>query len=178
MNLGQVKKSLLLVAIVCLVGCTHNFSVKPFPIKADLLPKLNIEKSVQIVNAQDQGTKNVFYSVGGSKWIGDLGEWTDQAAGLLKFELNKQNVTITDDADKILKLAITEGKLVSEFSGIYCVVKLKVEAGNGYTQKYEGNHRNSSPIAEQARHYAGAGAVTRAVTDLLNDRKIIEYLEN
>jgi len=178
MNLGQLKKSLLLIVLAYLVGCTHNFSVKPFPIKPDLLPELNIKNSVHIVNAQNQGKNTVFKRGGGSKWIGDLGEWTGQAVDLLKFELNKQNVTITDDADKILKLAITEGKLSSEFSGIRCVVILKVEAGNGYTQKYEGNHRNSSPIAEQARRYAGAGAVTRAVTDLLNDREIIEYLEN
>ena len=178
MNLGLLKKSVLLIVLAYLFGCTHNFNVKPFPIKPDLLPKLDINKSVQIVNVQDKGKSNIFKSGAGSKWIGDLGQWTEGAVDLLKFELNKQNVTIADDADKVLKLAITEGKLISEFAGIRCVVKLKVEAGNGYTQKYEGNHRNSSPIAQQARRYAGAGAVTRAVTDLLNDRNIIEYLEN
>ena len=178
MNLGQLKKSVVLIVLACLVGCTHNFNVKPFPIKPNLLPQLNIKKSVQIVNVQDQGKNNVFKSGAGSKWIGDLGQWTGGAVDLLKFELNKKNVTLADDAGKILKLAITEGKLITEFAGIRCVVKLKVEAGNGYTQKYEGNHRNSSPIAEQARRYAGAGAVTKAVTDLLNDRNIIEYLEN
>lgn len=178
MNLGQMKKSLLLIVLAFLVGCTHNYSVKPFPIKPELVPEMNVNNSVRIVNAQDKETNNVFYSVGGSKWVGDLGEWTEQAAGLLKFEMKKRNINITEDANKILKLAITEGELDSEFSGIRCVVKLKVEAGNGYIQIYEGNHLNSSPFAEQARYHAGAGAVTRAVTDLLNDRKIIEYLEN
>ena len=178
MNLGQLKYSVVLIVLACLVGCTHNFNVKPFPIKPDLLPKLNIQKPVQIVNAQDQGKNNIFKSGAGSKWIGDLGLWTEGAVELVKLVLNKQNVTLADAADKTLKLAITAGKLKTEFAGIRCVVKLKVEAGNGYTQSYEGNHRNSSPIAEQARRYAGAGAVTKAVTDLLNDRNIIEYLEN
>ncbi len=166
------------MALAFLVGCTHNFNVKPFPIKPDLLPKLNIQKSVQIVNAQDQGKNNIFKSGAGSKWIGDLGQWTQGAVELVKLVLNNQNVTLADDADKILKLAITAGKLSTEFAGIRCVVKLEVEAGNGYSQTYEGNHRNSSPIAEQARRYAGAGAVTKAVTQMLNDRKIIQYLEN
>ena len=178
MNLGQMKKSLLLILLAFLVGCTHNYSVKPFPIKPDLIPDMNIKNSVHIVNAQDKGTNNVFYSKAGSKWVGDLGDWTENAAELLKFEMKKRNITISENANKVLKLTITEGKLDSEFAGIRCVVKLKVEAGNGYTQIFEGNHRNSSPFAEQARYHAGAGAVTKAVTDLLNDRKIIEYLEN
>ncbi len=178
MNLGPLKKSVVLMALAFLVGCTHNFNVKPFPIKPDLLPKLNIQRSVQIVNAQDQGKNNIFKSGAGSKWIGDLGQWTQGAVELVKLVLNNQNVTLADDADKILKLAITAGKLSTEFAGIRCVVKLEVEAGNGYSQTYEGNHRNSSPIAEQARRYAGAGAVTKAVTQMLNDRKIIQYLEN
>jgi len=178
MNLGQLKKSVVLIVLACLVGCTHNFNVKPFPIKPNLLPALNIQKSVQIVNVQDQGKNNIFKSGAGSKWIGDLGQWTEGAVELVKFELNKQNVTITDAADKILKLAITKGKLTTEFAGIRCVVTFEVEAGNGYTQTYEGNHRNSSPIAEQARRYAGAGAVSKAVTQLLNDKSIIQYLEN
>ena len=178
MNLGQLKYSVVLIVLACLVGRTHNFNVKPFPIKPDLLPKLNIQKPVQIVNAQDQGKNNIFKSGAGSKWIGDLGLWTEGAVELVKLVLNKQNANLSDAADKTIKLAITAGKLTTEFAGIRCVVQLDVEAGNGYTQTYEGNHRNSSPIAEQTRRYAGAGAVTKAVTELLNDRNIIRYLEN
>jgi len=73
-----------------------------FPIKPDLLPKLNIQKPVQIVNAQDQGKNNIFKSGAGSKWIGDLGLWTEGAVELVKLVLNKQNVTLADDADKTL----------------------------------------------------------------------------
>jgi len=178
MNLGQLKKSVVLIVLTCLVGCTHNFNVKPFPIKPDLLPQLNIQKPVQIVNVQDPGINNIFKSGAGSKWIGDLGLWTEGAVELVKLVLKNQNITLADDADKTLKLAITAGKLSTEFAGIRCVVTLEVEAGNGYSQTYEGNHRNSSPIAEQARRYAGAGSVSKAVTLLLNDRSIIEYLEN
>ena len=178
MNLEHMKKSLLLIVLVFLVGCTHNYSVKPFPIKPELVPAMHVTDSVQILNVQSEGKNYVFRRAGSNKWIGDLGDWTENAVDLLKFELKKRNINITEDANKILKIAITEGKLSGEFGGSRCVVKLKVEAGNGYTQIYEGNHLNSSPFAQQARYHAGAGAVTRAVTDLLNDRKIIEYLEN
>ena len=177
MWLRQLNTSILLIVIACLIGCTHNYSVKPFPIKPGLIPDMNIDNSVHIVNAQDEGTINVFYRIGGSKWVGDLSEWTHNAVELLKFEMKKRDIVISEDATKVLKLSITEGKLDSEFAGIRCIVQLKVQAGNGYTQTYEGNHRNSSPFAQQARYHAGAGAVTKAVTELLNDRKIIEYLE-
>ncbi len=177
MQSGQLKKGIIFILFMLLFGCSHSYSVKPFPIKPDLVPEINVKDSVHIVNAQDQGKNIVFYSIAGSKWIGDLGEWTGQAAGLLKFELNKRNITIAEDAHKILKLAITEGKLSSEFSGIRCVVMLKVEAADGYAQEYEGNHINHSPFAQQARYHAGAGAITKAVTALLNDKNIISYLQ-
>lgn len=178
MWLRHLKIGLLLIVIASFLGCTHNYSPKPFPIKPGLVPDLNINNSVHIVNAQDEGANNVFYRVGGSKWVGDLGDWTQNAVELLKFEMKKKDITISEDANKVLQLTVTEGRLDSEFAGIRCVVKLKVKAGNGYTQIYEGNHRNSSPFAEQARYHAGAGAVTKAVTELLNDKKITEYLEN
>ena len=107
MSLRQLKIILLLIVLACLVGCTHNYSVKPFPIKPDLIPEMNIKNSVNIVNAQDKGTNNVFYSVGGSKWVGDLADWTEQAVELLEFEMKKRNITISENANKVLKLAIT-----------------------------------------------------------------------
>jgi hypothetical protein len=178
MQFGQLKKGAIIVILFMLMyGCSHSYSVKPFPIKPKLVPEMNVKESVQIVNAQDQGKNFVFFSGRGSEWIGDLGEWTEKAAGLLKFELKKRNITIVDDARKTLKLAITRGKLSHEFLGVRCVVMLKVEAADGYSQEYEGNHINSSPFAQQARYHAGAGAITKAVTALLNDRNIISYLE-
>ena len=178
MWLRHLKIGLLLIGIASFLGCTHNYSPKPFPIKPGLVPDLNVNASVHIVNAQDEDTNNVFYRIGGSKWVGDLGDWTQNAVELLKFEMKKKDIIISEDANKVLQLSITEGKLDSEFAGIRCVLMLKVKAGNGYTQVYEGNHRNSSPFAKQARYHAGAGAVTKAVTELLNDRKVIEYIEN
>jgi hypothetical protein len=167
----------VLIVLVSLIGCTHAYSVKPFPIKPELVPDIRINDPITLINAQNYGTENVFYGGMGSKWVGDLGEWTDQAIGLLKFELTKRDVTIADDAAKTLRLMITQGKLDSEFSGIRCIVMLKATTGSGYTQKFEGNHINHSPFGEQARYHAGAGALTKAVTALLNDEKIIRYLQ-
>ncbi len=59
---------------ILLYGCSYSYSVKPFPIKPDLVPKIKVKDSVHIVNAQDQGKNTVFLSSGGIKWIGDLGE--------------------------------------------------------------------------------------------------------
>lgn len=177
MQSGQSKKGIIFILIILLYGCSHSYSVKPFPIKPDLVPEIKVKDSVHIVNAQDQGKDFVFFSGRGSQWIGDLGEWTQQAAGLLKFELKKRNITIADNAHKILKLAIINGKLSSTFSGVRCIVMLKVETANGYNKEYEGNHFSHSPFGQQARYHAGAGAITKAVTALLNDKNIIRYLE-
>ena len=62
MQSGQLKKGIIFILFMLLFGCSHSYSVKPFPIKPDLVPEINVKDSVHIVNAQDQGKNIVVYS--------------------------------------------------------------------------------------------------------------------
>ncbi len=75
------------VIVVLFSGCTRAFSVKPFPIEPELVPKIQVKGPIKLINAQIRGTQTVFRSGMAITWIGDLSEWTDQAIDLLAYLL-------------------------------------------------------------------------------------------
>jgi hypothetical protein len=91
---------------------------------------------------------------------------------LFKSELGKRDVTITEDAQKELKLTVTKANVYWGFAAIRCIVYLKVETGDGYTREFEGN--NPSPWT---LYRACDGAITRAVAAMLNDDMILNYIK-
>ncbi len=170
----------ILVIASFFLGCTRNYIVKPLPFEPELTPKaVHLRGPVSLINAQTPGTKNVFLSSPAIDWVGDLSDWTEQAIELLRYELQKRNVTVAPDAAKKLHLSVVGGTLRSEVMvGVRCIIKLKVTAGNGYSKEFEGNNiHRASPFGEMARFYAGANALTEAVIALLNDDAIIQYLQ-
>jgi hypothetical protein len=120
----------------------------------------------------------MFKSGAAIDWVGDLNEWTNQAIELLSHELTQRKVSLSRDAAKTLRLAVTRGTLSSELTGVRCIIVLRVTTGEGYSKEYEGNNiHRASPFGEMARYYAGANALTEAVIALLNDDAIIRYLQ-
>ena len=90
---------------------------------------------------------------------------------VLKTELKKNDITVSEDAPKVLKLTVTKVYMFCGTWNARCILYLRVETGDGYTKEFEGN--NSSPEG-----YKGAGplAVTKAVAAMLNNDKILGYL--
>lgn len=164
--------------VLCLAsGCARTYNVKPLVFETGLVAPFKAGAPVNLINIQSHGTMCVFKSGLGNKWVGDLGVWTDEAISLMSEELRKRNVNLSPDAKKALRIAVTSGRLSSEFSGVRCIVKMKVTAGNGYCAEYEGNNLNPSPLGEMARYYAGANALSSVVIAVLNDKAIRAYLE-
>lgn len=161
-----------------LSSCTRNYIVKPFNIEPQLVPQFQASGKINLINAQKPGTQNVFLTGIAITWIGDLNEWTNQAIELLKSELEQRNMKVSPDATKNLKLVITEGILLREATGVRCIIKLQVTAGNGYSKEFTGNNiHRAAPFGEMARYYAGANALTEAVISLLNDEEILIYFQ-
>jgi hypothetical protein len=164
--------------VLCLAsGCVRTYNLKPLIFEPGLVAPLKAGAPVNLINIQPLGTMCVFKSGLANKWVGDLGVWTDEAIGLMSEELQKRNVKLSPDARKTLSIAVTSGRLYSEFAGVRCIIKMKVSAGNGYSAEFEGNNLNPSPLGEMARYYAGANALSSAVIAVLNDRAIRAYLE-
>jgi len=179
MGFKRISAISVLVMVVFFCGCTRNYIVKPFPLEPELIPKIGqIKGPINLVNTQAPGTKTVFKSGPAIDWVGDLNEWTNQAIELLSHELAQRKISLSRDAAKTLRLAVTRGTLSSEITGVRCVIVLRVTTGESYSKEYEGNNiHRASPFGEMARYYAGANALTEAVIALLNDEAIIRYLQ-
>jgi hypothetical protein len=128
--------------------------------------------SVAVTNAHESGKMILIGSQGAHKWMGDMQLWTDTAVGVLENELQLRGIKVTGESTKELKLTVTHANVYWGFAAIRCILSLKVEAGEGYTNTFEGN--NSSPWT---LYRACDGAVTRAVEAMLNDENILKYLK-
>lgn len=161
-----------LLLLVILAGCTHKYVPEEYPIKPGMVPEFKGNQEITIINAQGSSEEVLIGSQGFHKWYGDLQKWTSTAIGVLKTELANQGIPVSDNAEKKLKLAVTNVNIYFEFFTIRCVLNLKVETGDGYSREFKGD--NASPAT---LYRACAGAVTRAVAAMLNDDTIIAYLK-
>ena len=101
--------------------------------------------------------------------------WTDAAIAIADRELSNRGISITNDADKSLKLAITFVKTTATILTLEykTVVKMKVETGNGYAAEYAGINKSFYWFDLKRQ---SDGAVMRTVVAMLQDQKIIDYL--
>ena len=79
----------------------------------------------------------------------------------------------TTEAEKELKLAITDVNFYPGGFAIRCKLDLEVETGDGDTIEFTGD--NNSPWT---LYRACGGAVVRAVAEMLNHPNILYYLQN
>jgi len=166
------KLFVLLTLLVFPFGCTHYYVPKQHPVTAGMVPDFTGHDSVAVINAHNSGKLTLISTRGAHKWMGDMQLWTDTAVGVLENELQLRGIKITGEASKELRLTVTHANVYWGFATIRCILSLKVDTGEGYTNIFEGN--NSSPWT---LYRACDGAVTRAVEAMLNDEKILQYLK-
>jgi hypothetical protein len=164
------RKLLALVLILfAFVGCTHRLVIKQYPMKEGMVPNFAGLQPVNIINAQDSAEEVLIGQIlVVHKYLANLQEWTDTAVKVLKSELHERNIATNIEAQKKIKLAITDVEL--SFAG--CTLNLKVETGDGYTRMFTGDNNSPWKI-----NRACGGAVTRAVAAMLNDDTILAYLK-
>lgn len=178
----RLVEVILLFMLIIPCGCGHRYFYKPdsanryyvpeqIPIKPGtiLKPEFNLCKAVNIINVQTN-TDNILIGAYTHKWRANLGIWTDTAVGLAQNELKKRGVSITVDAPKILRLSITSAKLDWRFRFVGCELILNVETGNGDVIWIKESN-SSIDLFDSCD-----GAVTKAVTAMFNDDKILRYL--
>ncbi len=160
------------IVFIVLSGCTTHYIPGPYPIKKGAIPDFTSSSPVGVVNALQGNSKQVVIGVAdGRKYVGDLYEYTEAAVNLLQVELGEKNVPILSSAKKTLRLEVIKASLFYE-SFIYKTnIALKVETDKGYIREY--NVVNSSGIDDRSID----GAITKAVTSMLNDNNIIDYIK-
>ncbi|MBF0117560.1 MAG: OmpA family protein [Desulfobacterales bacterium] len=169
------KYSGLLTLITILffeTGCMGRFYIpKAIPIKASMIinPNFKIVDKVTVLNVQAHNTKIILGKYK-HKWSADLFFWTQTAINVLNMEFKKRKTKIIDDADKFLKLAVTNAYLVWKFRDITCTIILHAETGDNYRVNYEVSG-NTKDLYESCDC-----AISQAVALMFNDGNILNYL--
>ena len=109
----QWKITIIFFLLVVFYGCTHHYMPREYPINPAMVPELNVSQPVRLINMQTDNKEILIGKHMGHKWMGNLTEWTDVAVSLLRTELQKRNIDVTEDAPKVLKLSITRAELIS-----------------------------------------------------------------
>ena len=169
--IGSRKLLVLLLILIGFAGCTHRISVEQYPMKEGMVTSFLGEQPVNVINAQDSADEELIGQIGFHKYLANLQEWSATATKVLKTELHDRNIVTTIEAEKEIKLAITDVNFYQGAFSIRCKLDLKVETGDGDTMEFTGD--NNSPWT---LYRACGGAVVRAVGAMLNDPTILYYL--
>ena len=163
----------LIVALgLILSGCAQSYRAEVYPIASSLITsQFSGSGPVSIKNEATEGRIQIGgpNSAGYTFW-GDLRQITDTAISLLSGELSNRGFLVEKDASKILKVKVIETR-ISQDMGTRCSMQFYVETADGYKRVY-------SAFNSGFTHTRTCdGTITKAVADVLNDSKIIEYLK-
>ena len=172
-SIGSRRLLVLLLILIGFAGCTHRISVEQYPMKEGMVTSFLGEQPVHVVNAQDSTDEELIGQMGFDKYVANLHEWSDTAIRVLETELHHRNIVTAVDAEKEIKLAITDVNFYQGGFSIRCKLDLKVETGDGDTMEFTGD--NNSPWT---LYRACGGAVVRAVAAMLNHPNVLYYLRN
>lgn len=172
-SIGSRRLLVLLIILIGFAGCTHRVSVEQYPMKEGMVTATLGEGPVSVINVKDAMGEELIFQMGFHKYFANLHEWTDTAIKVLEKELHDRNIMTTPEAEKKLKLAITDVNLYQGAFAFRCKLDLQVETGAGDNMEFVGD--NNSPWT---LYRACGGAVVRAVAAMLNHPNILYYLKN
>ncbi len=167
-----------------ITGCTvrNNYKSSLYEIEPERIPPLGDLQSkpaVAIINAQPDnrprelgdGAKGRMGSMGYHRYYGSPNEITTAVVRQLSHELKKRGMNISDDAPKTIRLKVRQTEFLTGAMLLRVTMAVNVTAGNGYVRDVNVSNRTPNDIWR-----ASDGAVALAVIKILNDPKIVEYL--
>ncbi len=181
-----MKKLLGIIVVALLLSACSPIKIvlKPDPIESVTMPVINTQNAINISNI---GTSMGDVEIGSTgtgmgqiprELLGDLYQWSQTAVEMLKAELRKSNIVITADAPKILNLSVIEAQIepIVFLGGNTCSLTLKVVTGENSESTYSAEHTDPNRGVEIS--VTAETAMTKALAAMLNDKKIIDYLQN
>jgi len=167
---------LLFIALLSLsalhLNCTHHLVPGPQPLNATKIPDVTFDQQIRLENTQNSMETIRVGKAGLHTYNGNLNEWTEKTIKLLSNELRSRGAVISDDAEKVLRLAVIQGELVQGAFRLRGDLTLQVETGDGYKKEFFVQNLSGGNASR-----ATGGAITLALTDMLNDQNILEYLK-
>jgi len=176
----------MLIAALFLSGCAHRYYFEPtindkagrfyvpkmIAIKPGMFlkPEFDVVNEVALVNTQSDESP---YSIGEytHAWTANLKLWTDTAIDVLRWELERKDVTVKEDAKKMLMLSVTHAELLWGFRMVEAKLTLEAATRDGYVAVYEVETKSKD------LHDGCDSAITKAVARMFDDDKVRKYLK-
>lgn len=159
------------ILILLLAGCASHYVIpKASKVNSDHFRGFQSTKTFKVVNNQPSKENTAVGRSGIGTFYVSLHTFTEEAARLLTDELTQCGMTPSEDAEKIIELAITDIKIFDRFA-YNCILEMDVDVNDDYKEHYKAN--NVSPHGQKVWD----GAVTSMITELLNDDYFIEYIK-
>jgi len=154
-----------------LCGCAQTYRAEVYPIAPSLITsQFSGSGPVLIKNEATEGRIQLGANNAGYTFWGDLRQITDTAISLLSGELSNRGFFVEKEASKVLKVKVIETR-ISQDMGTRCSMQFYVETADGYKRVYSAYNSGFTHTR------TCDGAITKAVADVLNDSKIIEYMK-
>lgn len=176
-----VSWRLVAVAVVAalLGGCTqstqrHDYEWTEFVIKTKRLHEMEsliAGKTVSLDSRPTSDTQLLLGELGAHEYYGSLGQLSRAVASQLAIELSKRGIEVEDNAPKSIRINLSNARLERGLFRIRAHFDIDIEAGNGYSREFAISQSTALTVPR-----AYNAAVARAVTEILNDRKVIFYL--
>jgi len=159
-----------------LSGCINYRTNTKAPILPDnAIPNLNVMLPVAFKNVSSQSADILIGSWGGWRVYADFYEYTESSISTAKNILERQNIKVNNSADKILELSIYDAKSERGMWAFQVTTTLRVKTANGLKKEYVGVQKHGSGYGTTS---AIEKTLAKCVTQMLNDKDIIRYLES
>ena len=161
------------MATVILSGCTHQYKWKEYEI-SDRIPAastLNIRMPVAVVNGATDKTIKQIGNMGVHSYEGSEYQLSQAVVDQLSEELTEHNVVVVANSSKRLTIRADHPRIVQGMWTLRADFEVFVTTGDGITYQFDVS--NSTPTNVPR---AFNGVIAKAVVDILNNPKILEYL--
>ena len=170
---------LLVGALFILPGCATTYVPDADAPSSQLVPDFPPGTRVKLINAQPSTETLLIGEAGMGRSVrGNLHDWTGQVIKAMQSTLKAKGVTVSDNADKSLKVAVTKAALTEAGSGwsFRCTVDFTVETSSGqlatlmaddtswkYPKRLRRGHSKSRACGAQRR--TGCKVLERSLED-------------
>ena len=164
-----------MLVLLILSGCiSHQTNVRGIDVPEDTAFTLKMNQPVAIRNVAPETGKTLIETTFGNRFYGDYHQYTKACIDILTEQLKWQNILVSENANKVLSLAVTNATQKMNLFTFTVYVTLTVRTGSGLKKQYVGEqtHGNTWGTTPAVEH-----ALARCVEQMLNDGDIIKYLQ-
>ena len=164
------ESAALICGVLFLSGCSHTYVPRKSSYSTDKIPNYKVCSLVEFKNGQPNEEEILYAENMGHDFFANLHDWTDIAIAITERELAERRSKTAGESGHTLTLRVSSVKVTTGGWGFRGKVTLDAATETGLVKSFKGE----APAANL--YNASSGALAAAVTQMLSDPAIIQYL--